>query len=77
MVTVTLEEAKDRLGELLLEVAGGQDVVICQHGVPLGQLMSPPVVQTTKRMRQPGRFAGKIQITEDFDAPLDDFADYS
>ena len=29
-----------------------------------------------KRRRLIGKYAGKIQISEDFDAPLDDFKEY-
>lgn len=78
MVTVTLDDAQNRLGELLRTVAAGEEVLICQNDIPLGRIVSAAGVADAPRgLRQPGRFAGGVHMSKDFDAPLDDFSDYN
>ena len=35
-----------------------------------------PAEQAPRKIIQPGSVAGQIEISEDFDAPLDDMSDY-
>jgi prevent-host-death family protein len=67
-----LAEAKARLSSVVREVLSGADVVIAKDNKPLVRLV--PV--SGGRRRVPGSAKGQITIAPDFDAPLDDFADY-
>ena len=65
-------EAKARLSSLVREVLSGADVVIAKDHKPLVKLV--PVSSAGRRA--PGSAKGQVTIAPDFDAPLDDFADY-
>lgn len=73
MTQVTLEQAKERLEELLRLAAEGEEVII------LGAKDAPSIkLEPIKRPRQRklGQMKGKIWIADDFDAPLEDFNEY-
>lgn len=69
MTQVNVHEAKTHLSRLLDRVIGGEEIVIAKAGKPIARLIAcePP-----KEKRIPGQDAGKVQIAEDFDAPLPD-----
>ncbi|MBA3533929.1 MAG: DUF2281 domain-containing protein [Ardenticatenales bacterium] len=74
MQQVTLEEAKVHLGELIDAALQGEMVFIRPgEGQPMVQLVPLPI---PLRRPQFGGARGLIQMTDDFDAPLDDFQDY-
>ena len=74
MQTVALEKAQAALPELLQRVAGGEEFTITQNGTPKARLSA---VSSPKSVRiQAGSLAGKIWMSPDFDAPLDDFKEY-
>jgi prevent-host-death family protein len=64
-------EAKAHFSTLVREALQGEDVVIARDNKPLLRLV-PVDVQS----RVPGSAKGRVKIAEDFDAPLDDLADY-
>ncbi len=72
MQQVTLDEAKERLSELVEAALGGEAVSIVTEGqqavrlVPTGP--RPP--------RKAGSAKGLIWMSDDFDAPLEDFKEY-
>lgn len=66
---VKLYEAKTRLSELVERAAAGEEIVIAKGNTPMARLM-PLRVVTAERV--PGRWAGKVTIAADFDAPLSD-----
>jgi prevent-host-death family protein len=70
MTQVTLEEAQDRLPELVAAAERGEEVVITRENQPTIKLV--PVVAN----RQPGSAKGLIWMADDFDAPLEDFKEY-
>jgi prevent-host-death family protein len=69
MHTVTVEEAKSRLADLVKEVQDGREVVIVQDNAPIVKMV--PAVRPGF-----GSLKGQLIMADDFDAPLDDFADY-
>jgi len=75
MYQVTPDEAKSHLEELIEAAMRGEQVVIAhddQHAVQL-----VPVAAPAHRKRTAGTAArGKITLSDDFDEPLPDFADY-
>ncbi len=70
---VNLAEAKARLSELVDRCLAGEDVVIARRNKPVVRLVVAEPQHRTVRL---GRYAGQVQVADDFDAPLDDFADY-
>lgn len=67
-------EAKARFSELVKRAMAGEAVVIAKDNKPVLRLVP---VHAPGRRRVPGSAKGQIWIAPDFDAPLDDFADYS
>ncbi len=72
MQTVTLDEAKTQLGDLVQAAMSGETVVIMTNGY---QIQLVPVSEPTRRP-QFGSARGQIQMADDFDAPLVDFDEY-
>ena len=72
MKQVNVYEAKTHLSRLLTEAVGGEDIIIARDGVPLVRLV--PVTSP----KQPGLLGlmPGIVIADNFDDPLEDFADY-
>jgi prevent-host-death family protein len=67
--TVNIHEAKTHLSRLIDEVAAGAEIIIAKAGKPMARLIpiSAPV-----RKKQLGMLEGKIKVSDDFNAPLDD-----
>ncbi|WP_250125268.1 DUF2281 domain-containing protein [Chroococcidiopsis sp. CCMEE 29] len=51
----------------------GEKIVIIRDNQPVVKLAP---VSSVKRRRKPGSAKGLISVSDDFDAPLDDFKDY-
>lgn len=64
--TVNVAEAKARLSELVQRAARGEEIVIARNGEPQARI----VALAPRRIRVPGKGAGKWTIADDFDAPL-------
>jgi len=73
MTTVTLDEAKTQLVDLIDAAAAGEEVFITKNADLAVQLV-PRTVK--KRKRQFGSARGLISMAPDFDEPLDDFTEY-
>lgn len=74
MQQVSADEAKERLAELIEAAVKGETVFITRDdGEQAVQLV--PVVHA-KRRRKAGSAQGLIVMSEDFDAPLEDFEEY-
>ncbi len=72
MTQVNLYEAKTRLSELVREALAGGEVVIARHGKPVVRIV--PYRQTGGV--RPGFLKEQVRWSDDFDAPLDEWADY-
>jgi antitoxin (DNA-binding transcriptional repressor) of toxin-antitoxin stability system len=75
MTSVTLEEAQKNLPELLTQLQPGEEMTISDRGQPLAQL------KKAQRASWPCK-AGSYKkadfwMAPDFDAPLDEFKDYT
>ena len=66
---VNVHQAKTHLSQLLQEVEQGQEVVIARSGVPIARLVAwrAPL----QAIAAPGAMRGQIQLSDDFDAPLE------
>lgn len=77
MFQMSLDEAKRHLEELIEAAMRGERVVIAddmQHAVQLIPITPPPA---PKQNRHAGTAKGMISISDDFDSPLPDFAEYT
>lgn len=73
MRTVGSYEAKTHLPRLLKEVAGGEEITITKHGVPVAVLVPPPenkrrstdeVIEELKELRKGVRLGEDLTIRE-------------
>jgi len=73
MQQIDLQEAKQHLADLLDAALGGEEIVITKDDYPVLKLTR---VSPGKIRRKAGSAKGLISIAEDFDAPLEEFAEY-
>jgi antitoxin (DNA-binding transcriptional repressor) of toxin-antitoxin stability system len=73
MIKIKLEDAENRLADLVEEAAGGEEVIIQRGDGWAFRLVPFPEPKPRPRF---GSAKGLIQIAEDFDEPLADFRDY-
>ena len=72
MQTLTLDEAKNKLPDLIEAAVAGEEIFITRDGLTV-QL----VPQThLKRKRKFGSARGLIKMASDFDEPLEDLKEY-
>ncbi|HWM18178.1 MAG TPA: type II toxin-antitoxin system prevent-host-death family antitoxin [Ilumatobacteraceae bacterium] len=64
----SVHDARSNLSELLRRVERGEEIVITRAGVPVAKL----VPFAAKAPREPGRWAGRVVIADDFDRTSDD-----
>ena len=72
-MVVNLAEAKAHLSELVDAAANGKVVVIARRNVPLVRLQAVPVRPKKSAF---GILRGKIELSPDFDEPLEEFRPY-
>jgi prevent-host-death family protein len=65
MEIINIHQAKTQLSKLLTRVALGEELIIANRGVPVAKLS--PYHRPATNFRIPGRLAGKIKISQDFD----------
>lgn len=68
MKMVGVFEAKTHLSRLLQRVAAGEEIVISRRNQPIARLV--PIAG--QAAFTPGQFAGRIELSDEFDAPLPD-----
>jgi prevent-host-death family protein len=73
MHQVDIDEAQAHLPDLVQAAMSGVEVIITKDDRPVAKLL--PLAQTKPRP-QFGSAAGLITMSDDFDAPLEDFNDY-
>ena len=74
MHEVSLDDAGRQLGELVDEATRGGAVILTREGRPVARIV--PVHEPAPRRRF-GSARGEVILRSDFDAPLDDFAEYT
>ena len=67
MTQVNIHEAKTHLSRLVERAAEGEEIVIAKAGKPIARLVG---LSNDRSPRVPGSMLGRIQIADDFDAPL-------
>lgn len=69
MQTINIHEAKTHLSRLLEQVAGGDEIIIAKAGKAIARLVP---LDAAPKKRQLGLLKGKLNVPDDFDAPLTD-----
>jgi len=73
--TVSIEEARSTLADLVVRAERGEEIVIARRGAPVVRLVPVaaviPVLQPQER-RQLGLWRGKVIVPPDIEAPLTD-----
>jgi len=73
MNTMSVQEAKTQLAELIRRLTPGEEVVITENNQPVARLISA----TAQPQRKLGTLKGTVTyMAADFDAPLDEFKEY-
>ncbi len=78
MVQVTRAEAKEHFDDLIEAAMRGETVLIedtDEQGKQTVQMVALPA-KPVRRPRKPGSAKGLIVMSDDFDAPLEDFREY-
>jgi prevent-host-death family protein len=74
MYQIELDKAKAQIATLLQTALDGEEIVITQNDQPVLKLV--PVMAANKSARRSGSAKGLVSMSEDFDEPLEDFAEY-
>lgn len=75
MSSVSIEEARAKLSELIRELHPGDEVVITEGERPVARLL--PVTAPARATRQLSTLRGTVKhVAPDFDAALEDFQEY-
>ena len=73
VVQANIHEAKTHFSRLIQRALAGDEVIVAKAGKPLVRLV--PVASAGPR--RPGSAKGLVEfMADDFDAPLEDFAEY-
>ncbi len=73
-LTVSVEEAQDKLKELIFQLGPGDELIITENDKPIATLSTKS--PAGRKRRVPGRGKGLITIISDDDEHLKDFAEY-
>ena len=74
METYTVKNAQNSLNELLSDAHEGKMVVFTAENGWAVKLVPTPI--RAKKPRKAGSARGQVWMSDDFDDPLEDFADY-
>jgi antitoxin (DNA-binding transcriptional repressor) of toxin-antitoxin stability system len=74
MYQIELEKAKAEIESLLQTALEGEEIVITHNEQPVLKLV--PIATAKARRRRSGSAKGLITMSDDFDEPLEDFAEY-
>lgn len=74
MTRVDVHTAERHFAELIKRIEAGEEIILEKDQKPIARL-SP--IDSARQVRKFGSAKGMITIADDFDAPLDDFAEYS
>jgi antitoxin (DNA-binding transcriptional repressor) of toxin-antitoxin stability system len=74
MPSVTLEEARARLPELIAQLSPAEDLFITKDGRPVARLVRMAAPPTGRR--RAGTMIGKLRIVKEDEEHLGDFKEY-
>ena len=67
MRSINIHEAKTQLSRIAEDVAAGEEIIVAKAGKPKMKLVP---IDSGKKEIKFGALKGKVQISNDFDAPL-------
>ena len=73
MQQVNIHQAKTNLSKLIKKVVDGEEVIFAKRNIPIAKLVS---LKSANPKRKLGTAKGSVNISPDFDLPLDDFHEY-
>ena len=82
MYTVTVEEVQEKLPQILEDIKRGIEVIIQQNNITVAKLgPAPSAISDANNDEKPRpRFGSAkhrlVYMADDFEAPIEDFADY-
>ena len=76
MTTVTIEEAKNKLGELIHSLTPGEELLITENDQPVAGLVPAAPPSEPRKAPRLGALRGTVLSMEHFDDPLEDFKEY-
>lgn len=75
MTTITIQEAKDQLTELIHRLNPGEEVVITEGDRPVARLV-PAAPSEPRKVPRLGTLRGTVLSMEQFNDPLEGFEEY-
>jgi prevent-host-death family protein len=75
MSTITIQEARANLDELIHRLSPGEEVVITENDQPVAKLVATQAPH--RKIPKLGTQRGSVLSMEHFDDPLDDFKEYT
>ncbi len=75
MSTVLLEDADSQLAQLVQQASNGEEVIIVRDSTPIAKLVPLPQDKPVSHFGNAKDIL--IYMADDFDAPLEDFKEYS
>lgn len=69
MTIINIHEAKTHLSRFVDQAAAGEEIIIARAGKPVARLVSLDTLPTRRKL---GIFKGRLNVPDDFDAPLPD-----
>jgi prevent-host-death family protein len=70
---VNIHEAKTHFSKLVKRVIEGEEIIIAKDNKPVAKLIQ---IDHLEKKRKLGSAKGKIQVSADFNRPLEDFKEY-
>ena len=67
MTQINVHEAKTHLSKILDRVSAGEEIIIAKAGKPVARLVP---LSPDARPRVAGTYRGRVEIADDFEAPL-------
>jgi antitoxin (DNA-binding transcriptional repressor) of toxin-antitoxin stability system len=74
MSTITIEDARAKLHDLIHGLTPGDEVVITENDQPVAKLVAPAA--RPRQVPKLGTQRGSVLSMEHFDDPLEDFKEY-
>jgi antitoxin (DNA-binding transcriptional repressor) of toxin-antitoxin stability system len=78
MTHISVKDAAMQLDRLVRLARAGEEIILTEANAPAAKIVSiqSGKVQVPHKRRRAGSATGIFSVSSDFDAPLDDFAEY-
>jgi prevent-host-death family protein len=74
MLQINVHDPKIKLADLIEAAENGEEILIVTDNKKIFKIIE---VEKTKKRRKAGSAKGLIEIADDFDAPLEEFKEYT